>query len=162
MNDLMQQTGNILAQSQELLKQPEIRGAVSGFLSWIGSKIFANKKAKQERLALIEKQKADEQTINDLKSDIRSIVEDNEELQKELAEKVKEVELLLKKANVQITKTNTANITGNSNKVYQDIQDSTIIDKSINQTHSGTGDIVGRDKIDKQYNIDKIDNAKFE
>jgi hypothetical protein len=48
---------------------------------------------------------------------------------------------------VQTNKTNTADITGNSNKVYQDIQDSTIIDKSINQTHSGTGDNVGRDKI---------------
>jgi predicted metal-dependent hydrolase len=141
MNDLMQQTGNILAQSQELLKQPEIKGAVSGFLSWIGSKIFANKKAKQERLALIEKQKADEQTINDLKSDIRSIVEDNEELQKELAEKVKEVELLLKKANVQITKTNTVNITGNENTVFQDITGNVTnmkIGRQINQGDNST------------------------
>ncbi len=47
MNEVLQQTGNILTQSQELLKQPAVKGAVSGFLSWIGSKIFAGKKAKQ-------------------------------------------------------------------------------------------------------------------
>jgi len=161
MNELIQQTGNILAQSQELLKQPEVKGAVSSFLSWIGSTIFANKKAKQERLSLIEQQKADEQTINDLKSDIRSLVEDSDELQKELAEKIKEVDLLLKQAGSQITKTNTINATGN-NKIYQDINNSTITDNSINQTHSGTGDNVGRDKIVKNYTIDHIDNANFE
>lgn len=146
MTELIKQTGDILAQSQELLKQPEIKGAVSGFLSWIGSKIFANKKSKQERLALIEQQKATEQTINDLKSDIRSIVEDNIELQKELAEEVKKVDLLLKQAGIQTTKTNSVTLIGDG-KVYQDINNSTITDNSISQTHSGTGDIVGRDKI---------------
>ncbi|GEM_PF-1748753 len=147
MNGLIQQVGDILAQSQELLKQPGIKDAVSGFLSWIGSKIFANKKAKQERLALIECQKADEQTISDLKSDIRSLVEDNEELQKELAEKVKDLDLILKQAGVQITKTNNMNINGNINRVYQDINNSTITDNSIAQHHRGTGDNIGHNKI---------------
>lgn len=147
MNELIQQTGNILAQSQELLKQPEVKGAISGFLSWIGSKIFANKKATQEKLALIEQQKADADTISNLKANLEFMLDGNDELQTELAEKVKEVDLLLKQAGVQTTKTNTANITGNSNKVYQDINNSTITDNSINQTHNGTGDNVGRDKI---------------
>lgn len=147
MNELIQQTGNILAQSQELLKQPEVKGAVTGFLSWIGSKLFANKKATQEKLALIEQQKADAETIAGLKSNLEFVLDGNDELQKELAEKVKEVDLLLKQAGVQTTKTNSINITGNSNKVYQDINNSTITDNSINQTHSGTGDNVGRDKI---------------
>jgi len=146
MTELMQQTGDILAQSQQLLKQPAVKGAVTGFLSWINTKVFANKKAKQDRLALIEKQEANEQTVIDLTSDIRSLVEDNDELQKELAEKVKEVDLLLKQAGMQITKTNTINVTGNSNKVFQDIKGN-ITDNSNTQTHSGTGDNVGRDKI---------------
>lgn len=38
MAELIQQTGNILTQSQELLKLPEVQGAVTGFLSWIGKK----------------------------------------------------------------------------------------------------------------------------
>jgi biopolymer transport protein ExbD len=38
-------------------------------------------------------------------------------------------------------------IKGDGNKVYQNINNSTITDHSISQTHSGTGDIVGRDKI---------------
>ncbi|MEA3450515.1 MAG: hypothetical protein U9Q83_01275 [Bacteroidota bacterium] len=147
MTELIQQTGNILAQSQELLKLPEVKGAVSGFLSWIGSKIFANKKATQEKLALIEQQKADADTIAGLKSNLEFVLDGNDELQKELAEKVKEVDTILKQAGVQTNKTNTVNITGNSNKVIQDVNNSTITDNSINQTHSGTGDNVGRDKI---------------
>jgi len=151
MNELIQQTGNILAQSQELLKQPEVKGAISGFLSWIGTKIFANKKATQEKLALIEQQKADAETITALKANLEFMLDGNDELQKELAEKVKEVDLLLKQAGTQITKTNSINATGN-NKIYQDINNSTIIDNSINQNHSGTGhniggDYVGGDKI---------------
>lgn len=147
MNELIQQTGNILAQSQELLKQPEVKGAVSGFLSWIGSKVFANKKATQDKLTMIEQQKANSETIAGLKSNLEFVLDGNDELQKELAEKVKEVDFLLKQSGVQTTKTNTTNITGDSNKVYQDINNSTITDNSINQTHNGTGDNVGRDKI---------------
>lgn len=147
MAELIQQTGNILTQSQELLKQPEVQGAVTGFLSWIGKKIFANKKSTQEKLALIEQQKADAATIEGLKSNLEFVLEDNEELQKELAEKVKELDSVLKKVGVNINKNNTVNITGDGNKVYQDISNSTITDNSTNQTHSGTGDNVGRDKI---------------
>lgn len=128
-----------------------MKGAISGFLSWIGSKIFLNKKATNEKLALIEQQKADAVTIAGLKANLELMLDGNEELQKELAEKVKEVDLLLKQAGVQTTKTNTINATGN-NKIYQDINNSTITDNSINQTHSGTGhniggDYVGGDKI---------------
>jgi hypothetical protein len=147
MNELIQQTENILAQSQELLKQPEVKAVVSSFLSWIGNKIFANKKSAQEKLALVEQLKANTDTITVLKANLEFVLDGNEELQKELTEKVKEVDLLLKKAGVQTSKNNAVNITGNSNKVYQDINNSTITDNSINQTHSGTGDNVGRDKI---------------
>ncbi len=146
MNELIQQTGNILAQSQELLKQPEVKGAISGFLSWIGSKIFANKKSTQEKLALIEQQKADADTIAGLKANLEFMLDGNDELQKELAEKVKEVDLLLKQSGIQMTKINTINATGN-NKIYQDINNSNITDNSINQTHSGTGDNVRGNKI---------------
>lgn len=110
-------------------------------------KIFANKKSTQEKLALIEQQKADAATIEGLKSNLEFVLEDNEELQKELAEKVKELDSVLKKVGVNITKTNTATVTGDGNIVNQDISNSTITINSTNQTHSGTGDNVGRDKI---------------
>ena len=144
MNDLIQQTGYILAHSQELLNQPEVKGAITSFLSWMAKKVFANKKASQEKLALIEQQKADAETITWLQSSLEFVLDGNEELQQELAEKVKEVELLLKQTGVQITKSNSINATG-QNEIYQDINHSTI----IKQTNSGGGDNVGRDKIGK-------------
>jgi hypothetical protein len=144
MNDLIQQTGYILAHSQELLNQPEVKGAITSFLSWMGKKVFANKKASQEKLVLIEQQKADAETIAWLQSSLEFVLDGNEELQQELAEKVKEVELLLKQTGVQITKSNSINATG-QNEIYQDINHSTI----IKQTNSGGGDNVGRDKIGK-------------
>lgn len=46
-----------------------------------------------------------------------------------------------------LNETDTIKTTGNKNKRYKNINNSTITDNSINQTHSGTGDNVGRDKI---------------
>jgi len=132
MTDLIQQTGNILAQSQELLKEPEVTGAISEFLHWIGKKIFGNKKATQEKLALIEQHKADKETIASLKSNLEFVLEGNEELQKKLEEKVKEVDLLLKKSGEQITKTNTVTITGDGNNVIHDVNNSNITYNSNN------------------------------
>ncbi len=147
MNELIQQTGAILTQAQELLKLPGVKETVTGFLGWMSKKIFSKSKAAQERLILIEQQQADAETIATLMGNLESALENNEELQKELNEKVAAVQSELKQAGVNITKTNTITITGNANKVYQDISNSTITDNSNNQTHSGTGDNVGRDKI---------------
>lgn len=52
--------------------------------------------------------------------------------------------------NQETAKTNEVNITGNDNKVYQSINNSTITDNSTHQNHSGTGDNIGRDKISKK------------
>lgn len=147
MNELIQQTGQLLTQSQELLKNPGVKQAVTGFLSWIGNKIFANKKATKEKLALIEQQKANAETISSLKANLEFVLDGNDELQNELAEKVKEINTLLKKAGVQITKTNTTNVEGDNNIVNQDLNNSTITINTNNHTHSGTGDNVGGDKI---------------
>jgi hypothetical protein len=129
------------------LKLPGVKETVTGFLGWMGKKIFSKSKAAQERLILIEQQQADAETIAKLMGNLETLLEDNEELQKELNEKVAAVQSELKQAGVVITKTNTITITGNHNKAYQDISNSTITDNSNNQTHSGTGDNVGRDKI---------------
>lgn len=55
---------------------------------------------------------------------------------------------LLKEAAAKGIKSNTTTITGNDNQVFQDVSNSKIsIDKSVTQTHSGTGDNVGKNKI---------------
>jgi len=147
MNELLQQTETILTQSQDLLKNPEIKGAVTGFFSWIGTRLFANKKAKQDRLSSIEQQNADPAVIATLASDIRSIIEDNDELRSELEAKISEVNEILTKNKEKVITRNTVRISGDNNKVYQNISNSTISDNSITQNHNGSGDNIGRDKI---------------
>ncbi len=156
MNELIQQTGIILAKSQEFLTQPAIKGAISGFIAWISNKVFYNKKASKEKLALIQQQKADAKTIAVLKSNLEFALDGNDELQKQLAVKLNELDLLLKQAGVQITKTHTVNISGDTDKVYHDITKSTIIDNSKKQTHSGSGHNIGGDNVEG----DKISRKK--
>lgn len=66
-------------------------------------------------------------------------------------------EELLVKAKKESAKAVT--ITGDSNKAYHGIHDSTVIDNFVVQTNSGSGDNVFGDK--KIYNIDKIDKSDF-
>ncbi len=146
MTEIIQQTTSILEKAHELLKIPEVKATVTSFISWISDKLFENKKKTQEKLALIEQHKADTQTIESLKSTLEFVLEDNYELQNELKDKIKEVNLLLNKVGVEINKTNTITNTGDNNKLYQDNTNSTIIDNSIKQTHSGSGDNVGGNK----------------
>lgn len=131
MSDIMQQTGEILDKSQELLKEPMVKGAISGFLKWIGDKIFANKKSVKEKLALIEQQKADTNTISGLKANLEFVLEDNEELRKELEEKVKAIDLLLKQSGIETNKTNSQVVSGDGAIGVQDVSDSSNV--TINQ-----------------------------
>ncbi|MBE0639419.1 MAG: hypothetical protein IH598_12960 [Bacteroidales bacterium] len=141
MNELIQQTGAILTQAQELLKMPGVKETVTGFLGWMGKKIFSKSKTAQERLILIEQRQADAQTIATLMGNLESALENNEELQKELNEKVAAVQSELKQAGVVITKTNTGTVTGNDNQFFQDITGNvttTKIGRQINQGSSST------------------------
>ncbi len=162
MNELIQQTGAILKQSQELLKVPGVKETFTCFLGWMGKNIFSQSKTAQERLILIEQQHADADTIAILRGNLEFLLEGNEKLQKELNEKVVAIQAELKHAGINISKTNTVTITGNYNKAYQDISNSTISDNSLNQTHSGSGDNVGRDKIVNNIYINTKDYQEFE
>ena len=120
MNELIAQTGAILGQATELLKIPAIGGAVTGLFGWLG-KVFT-KKSSKERLTLIEQNKHSEETIKVLKNNLQFEIEDNEELQAQLAQKLKEIEKLMKQEGVNtVKKTNTMNVTGNGNINFQDI-----------------------------------------
>ncbi len=125
MNELVTQTGAILGQAAELLKIPAIGGAVTGLFGWLGN-VFT-KKAAKEKLALIEQNQHSEDTITGLKANLESVLEDNEELQKELAEKLKEIERLMKENGIKnITKTNTVIVSGTGHVTTVDINKSTI------------------------------------
>jgi len=141
MTELIQLTGAILTQAQELLKLPGVKETVTGFLGWMGKKIFSKSKAAQERLILIEQQQADAETIAKLMGHLESALENNEELQKELNEKVASVQSELKQAGVNITKTNTGTVTGNDVQFFQDVTGNittTKIGRQINQGNNST------------------------
>lgn len=141
MNELMQQTGAILAQAQEWLKMPGVKETVTGFLGWMGKKIFSKSKTAQERLILIEQQKADAETIAKLMGNLETLLEDNEALQQALNEKVATVQSELKQAGVVITKANTGTVTGNDNVFIQDVTGNvttTKIGRQVNQGNNST------------------------
>ena len=121
---------SIYDQTKPFLNQPVVKQITSDFFSWIGKKIFVNKKSAQEKLELMKEQKADTKTISDLKSYLKYELDGNEKLQKELANKLKEIKENLEKSGVQIS----------------------ITDNSIHQTNI-FGDNVGRDQIYKKSNL---------
>jgi len=125
MSDLLIQTGQILQQSSELMKNPAVAGAVTGFIGWMKN-IFSNNKRAKERLEMIEKMQANEETINQLKTNLDDLLYENQDLQKQLEEKLAELQKTISNAGISITKTNTVNIEGNNNSVFQDINKSTI------------------------------------
>lgn len=117
MMELVTQAGAILTQGAELMKNPAINGAVTGMFGWL--KGVLGKKSAKEKLELIEQNKHSEETIAGLKANLEFILEDNEDLQKQLAEKLKEVELLMKKEGVDNSvTTNTANVTNSTNTKF--------------------------------------------
>ncbi len=120
MNELIKQTGAVLEQSQTLLSFSDFKGKVMEFLSWI-EKVLENKKSVREKLALLEQQQADSLTIEGIKANLEYVLEDKQELQKELAEKLKEIEDLAESAGITIQGNNTIKITGNSKTIIQDV-----------------------------------------
>ena len=70
----------------------------------------------KEKLELVEQNKHNDKIIAVLMANLEFILEGNEDLQNQLTEKLKELDLLMKQAGVStITKTNAINLTGNGN-----------------------------------------------
>ncbi len=125
MNELVTQTGAILGQATELLKIPAIGGAVTGLFGWLGNVI--TKKSAKEKLEFIKQNNADEETIKELQGILKYEIEDNKELQGQLEEQIKKIDLLMETAGVKnITKTNTVIVSGTSHITAVDINKSTI------------------------------------
>ncbi len=103
------------------MKNPAIGGVITGLFGWL--KGILGKKSAKEKLELIEQNKHTEGTIAGLEANLEFILEDNEDLQKQLAEKLKEVELLMKQEGIDNSiKISTINISNSTNtKIAQGI-----------------------------------------
>jgi hypothetical protein len=76
---------------------------------------------------LIKQNQQSEETIGNLKINLETVLEDNEGLQKQLAEKLMEIEKLMKENGVKIvTKTNTVTVSGTGHITVVDTYKSTI------------------------------------
>lgn len=122
MTELINQAGEILSRGAELLENPQVGTAINGMFSLLKNAFKNNKRAK-ERLELIEKEKVDEELINQVKTNLDDLLYENEDLQKQLAEKIEEIQLLMKQEGVANTnKTNIINVNNSSNTIaLQDI-----------------------------------------
>jgi len=121
--ELVGQANAIFSQGTELMKNPAISGAVAGMYSWMKG-VFKNNKRAQERLEQIEKSDANEEAIKGLTSSLDDVLYGNEDLQKQLAEKLKEIETIMQRENINnsVTTTNTnINTTGDGNKVVSGV-----------------------------------------
>jgi len=126
MNELIEQTVALVQKSSELLRQTETeeitKSAAKYFLDWL-SNVFTKKSAK-EKLNQIAENKVNQETILGLKVNLEYVLEDNDLLQKQLSEKIKELGVLLKNNGIQITRNNITSVTGNANMVFQNIMNS--------------------------------------
>ena len=118
---LIADAGNILNGASELLKNPAIGGAVSGVMGWLKDKLSGKS---QERLEQIEKNEHDDKVITAIEAQLEIILEDNEELKRELEEKINEVKEAIKSAGNNVggdQTTNTIHVDGDNNIVLQNV-----------------------------------------
>ena len=120
MEEIINQASQIIQQSSNLLSHPVIGTTVSGLVSWVGG--ILGKPSAQEKLKQIEEDNYTEETVAGFEANLEFILEDNENLQRELSEKIAELEKLMKQEGMSIIpKTNTMNVTGNDNISFQDV-----------------------------------------
>lgn len=114
-------TGAIISGGKKLMENEAVAETVHGVFKWIGNAL-GGKKSVQEKLEKVESGEITEEDVNSIKANLEYVLEDNEELQKELSAKVGEVQKVAAREGVSIvTKTNTMNVTGNDNISLQDI-----------------------------------------
>jgi len=120
MLEIVVSAGMLLGQATKLLENEAVGKAVKGFMNWVGDAI--GKTSAKEKITEIEGSLNVEQNIAALQSQLEFMLEDNHELQRQLAEKLAGIHELLKKEGIPLpAKTNTINISGERNIALQDI-----------------------------------------
>lgn len=130
---LVAQTGQLLSQSAELLKNPIVLPALKGVFGVLKGAFGSNKRA-QQRLEMLEKMDANElaaeenkKLIDALKVSLDDALFENAELEKKLAEVITQVEEKMKEAGVGTTTETTTintniNASGDNNKIVAGIK----------------------------------------
>jgi hypothetical protein len=120
MLELVALAGVVLNQANKLMENEAVGNAVKGVMNWIGGAL--GKPSASEKLQQIEVNQNVEENVNSIQSNLEFVLEDNKELQRQLAEKLEELQQLMQKEGIPMaTKTNTMSITGNENISLQDI-----------------------------------------
>jgi hypothetical protein len=136
-----------------LASQIKKEGSIIKFISefseetvkWIKPLFLKDDKTPQDVVQKLIENPESKAKQNALASSIESELEDKPGLEKYLKEIYEKIS-----KNEDFVKSNVMNIQGNNNNAFQDIKGSNININSNNQTHNGTGDNVGRDKIIKK------------
>ncbi|MBE0663320.1 MAG: hypothetical protein IH597_12750 [Bacteroidales bacterium] len=120
MMEIVALAGVVLNQANKLMENEAVGSAVKGVMNWIGG--ILGKPSASEKLQQIEVNENVEENVNSIKSNLEFVLEDNQELQRQLQAKLEELQQIMQKEGVPLaTKTNTINISGNSNIAFQDI-----------------------------------------
>jgi ABC-type antimicrobial peptide transport system permease subunit len=121
MMEIIALTGALIQGGKKLMENEAVAETVNGVFSWIGNAL-GGKKSVTETLEKVESGEVSEEEVNSIKNKLEFVLEDDEDLQKQLSEKLEEVKKVADREGVtMVTKTNTQNITGNNNISLQDI-----------------------------------------
>jgi hypothetical protein len=121
MMEIIALTGALIQGGKKLMENEAVAETVNGVFSWIGNTL-GGKKSVTETLEKVESGEVSEEEVNSIKNKLEFVLEDDDELQKQLSEKLEEVKKVADREGVtMVTKTNTQNITGNNNISLQDI-----------------------------------------
>ncbi len=99
--DIVAKTIQILSKSSELLQEPAVADAISEFIQLLKN-ILSDYRRARERLEIIVKMEANEKIIKGLQTNLDDLLYENEELKKQLEEKLQEIHENLKDAGIQI------------------------------------------------------------
>jgi len=135
----------------QLKKNKSVGGFISEFteatINWIKPLFLKEDGNLQKELQKLKENPDSEAKQNAVKAMLESEIEDNPETinyLKEIHEKLIGEDEEYQKIHNEI------NITGDNNRVYQNIKGSTITDNSVTQKHSGSGDNIGGNKITEE------------
>lgn len=121
MMEIIALTGAIIQGGKKLMENEAVANTVNGVFKWIGNAL-GGKPSVTEKLEKAETGNIDEQEVNSIKAQLEFVLEGNEELQKQLAARLEEVQKVADREGVSIiTKTNTQTVTGDNNISLQDI-----------------------------------------
>lgn len=118
-----------------ILKNANLAKVFSGFFNWVRHTIFKGKDESIRKIDMIEKNEASKEDIASLIANMKFAVEDDSMLKMELLNKIEDIQRTLEanRLNTNITLSGSGESSVTSNVIYQ--------------SHSGSGDNIGKNKI---------------